>query len=96
MREFYRVLKKDGWAILQVPMTNEQTFEDSSKIEPGERLKAFGQGDHVRSYGPDYVDRLREAGFKVKIIRVSDLANSEEAIRMGLTSASDEIYYCTK
>jgi len=96
LREFYRVLKKDGWAILQVPMTNEPTFEDSSIIEPAERLRIFGQEDHVRTYGPDYVDRLRAAGFTVKITRVTDLVNNEEAIRMGLTSASDEIYYCTK
>jgi SAM-dependent methyltransferase len=96
MREFYRVLKKDGWAILQVPMTNEPTFEDSLIIQPAERLRIFGQEDHVRAYGPDYVDRLRDAGFTVGITRVTDLVDNEEAIRMGLTSASDEIYYCTK
>ena len=96
MREFFRVLKINGWAILLVPITSEQTFEDSSIIESEERLRAFGQEDHVRRYGPDYVDRLREAGFTVKITKVSDLANSEEAVEMGLTPASGEIYYCTK
>ena len=96
MREFFRVLKNNGWAILLVPIISEKTFEDSSIIEPLERLKAFGKEDHVRRYGPDYVDRLYEAGFSVEVSKVNDLVQSDEAVRMGLTPASGEIYYCTK
>jgi SAM-dependent methyltransferase len=97
MREFYRVLKSNGWAILLVPINEPvKTYEDSSIEAPLDRLKAFGQEDHVRSYGPDYVDRLREAGFKVKITKVDDCVQKDEAILMGLTPASGHIYYCTK
>lgn len=96
MREFYRVLKNNGWAILLVPISSAKTVEDASIIDPLERLKHFGQQDHVRRYGPDYVDRLREVGFKVEITKVDDLVNPDETIIMGLTAASGEIYYCTK
>jgi len=96
MREFYRVLKQGGWAILLVPITAEKTFEDSLIIDWSERLKVFGQGDHVRRYGPDYINRLRESGFKVKVSSVSDLFEKNDIVRMGLTSARGEIYYCTK
>ena len=96
MREFCRVLKSNGWAILLVPITAEETYENPSVVEPEERLKAFGQADHVRRYGPEYVDRLREAGFGVEVTKVNDLVQNDEAIRMGLTSAAGEIYYCTK
>jgi len=96
MREFCRVLKSDGWAILLVPVTSDQTFEDPSIVDPKERLKAFGQEDHVRRYGPDYIDRLSDAGFNVEMTKVSDLADSTEAVRMGLTPVSGDIYYCTK
>jgi SAM-dependent methyltransferase len=96
MREFYRVLKNDGWAILLVPITAEKTFEDPSVDKPEDRLRLFGQSDHVRRYGRDYVDRLREAGFHVNVADVSDLFGEREAIRMGLTDASGEIYFCTK
>ncbi len=96
MREFFRVLKNNGWAILLVPITSEKTFEDPSIIEPLERLQAFGQENHVRRYGPDYVDRLCEAGFSVEVTKVNDLVQSNEAVKMGLTLASGEIYYCTK
>jgi SAM-dependent methyltransferase len=96
MREFHRVLKETGWAILLVPITVEATFEDPSIIEPSERLKAFGQGDHVRRYGTDYTERLREAGFKVTVVTIEQFVDAEDAIRMGLTAASGEIYHCTR
>jgi SAM-dependent methyltransferase len=96
MREFFRVLRNNGWAILLVPITSEETFEDPSITDPAERLKAFGQEDHVRKYGPDYADRLRDAGFTVQVTKAGDLVGSEEATRMGLTSASGDIFYCTK
>ena len=94
MREFRRVLKPGGWAILNVPITVERTFEDPSVIDPAERMRLFGQDDHVRSYGPDYVDRLREAGFTVEVTTVADLVPAETATQMGLTEASGEIYTC--
>ncbi len=37
MRELCRVLVPEGWAILQVPITAETTFEDPSVTDPRER-----------------------------------------------------------
>ncbi len=78
-----------------VPITVDKNIEDSSMTYPAQRLQAFGQKDHLRSYGPDYIDRLRNAGFAVKITKVNELINAEDVIRMGLTEASGDIYYCT-
>jgi SAM-dependent methyltransferase len=96
MREFFRVLRHDGWAILLVPVTAKETFEDSSITEPAERLKYFGDPTHVRLYGPDYIERLKGAGFSVELSRPSDFLAREEIERMGITSAAGDIYYCTK
>jgi len=96
MQEFHRVLKSNGWAILLVPITAKKTFEDSSITEPAERLKAFGQTDHVRKYGPDYADRLREAGFIVRTSDFGEFDEHEQVELMGLSAASGTIYYCTK
>lgn len=65
MKELFRVLKPDGWAILQSPvdMTRETTLEDPRITKPEDRRKLYGQDDHVRLYGRDYIERLREAGF---------------------------------
>jgi SAM-dependent methyltransferase len=60
MSEILRILKPGGWAIIQ-------TYEDFSITDPAEREQAFGQSDHVRIYGMDYVTRLKCAGFKVEV-----------------------------
>jgi len=96
MREFCRVLKSDGWAILLVPVTADRTFEDPSVVDPAERLRLFGQEDHVRRYGPDYVDRLQGSGFNVREINVPDLCSGDEAQRMGLVRSTGSIHLCTK
>jgi SAM-dependent methyltransferase len=96
MREFRRVLRYDGWAILLVPAVAEKTFEDPSVVDPAERLRRFGQEDHVRCYGPDYVDRLREAGFDVEEINVRDMFSDAEAIRMGLVRCAGSIHVCRR
>jgi len=96
LREFYRVLRSDGWAVLLVPITSDKTFEDPLVIDPSERLSLFGQEDHVRRYGPDYIDRLRETGFRVQVIKPSDFLNYDEIVSMGITIASGDIYFCRK
>lgn len=67
MRELRRVLKPKGWAILQTPvdMQRNSTDEDPSITDPRERLRRFGQTDHVRIYGRDFFDRLSQTGWRV-------------------------------
>jgi len=95
MSEVCRALKSDGWAVLHEPITAEKTSQNPSIAEP-EGRPGTGWHDIVWSYGPDFADRLREAGFSVEVIKINDLVQNDEAIRMGLTSAAGEIYYCTK
>ena len=67
MRELRRVLVDGGLALVLVPYRpGVTTFEDSSITSPLDRMVAFGQQDHVRIYGSNLPDRLREAGFEVE------------------------------
>ena len=43
------------------------TDEDPT-ASPEERLRRFGQADHVRMYGSDFEDRLRSAGLQPRRI----------------------------
>ena len=80
MLELYRVLKKGGMAILQIPQdySREVTYEDFSITSPEKRAKHFGQYDHVRVYGSDYFDRLRAVGFKVDEVNYSEKLSEKE------------------
>ena len=70
MREMYRVMKPGGWGIMLVPVNThrEKTYEDPSLTTREERERAFGQWDHLREYGLDYPERLRQAGFEVQVL----------------------------
>ncbi len=67
MKEIYRVLKPNGFAVLQVPLALnlEKTLEDPTAITMKQRKIAFGQVDHTRLYGLDYFEKLKAAGFRV-------------------------------
>ncbi|HEY2599950.1 MAG TPA: class I SAM-dependent methyltransferase [Thermoleophilaceae bacterium] len=71
MRELRRILSPDGFAIVLVPLdlSREQTYEDPTITAPAERERAFWQTDHVRLYGQDFPERLKEAGFQVTVDR---------------------------
>jgi SAM-dependent methyltransferase len=66
-KELFRVVKPGGFAILQVPIAldMEKTFEDTSITSCKERKIAYGQSDHLRLYGLDYFDKLKNVGFRV-------------------------------
>jgi SAM-dependent methyltransferase len=95
MRELHRVLSPRGWALLLVPITADRTVEDPSVTDPEERLRLFGQKDHVRRYGPDFVDRLRSVGLAVRKVVAPDFLSAPEIRRMGITAAG-EIFQCRK
>ena len=86
MKELFRVMKKGGMGIFQVPqdLNRDITFEDNSITDPKERAKIFGQYDHVRVYGRDYFDKLRSVGFKVEEVNYSQKVSSELSSRYRL------------
>jgi len=88
MSELYRVLKPNGFGIFQIPqdLTREKTYEDFSITSPKERAKHFGQYDHVRIYGKDYSNKLRNIGFKVEEINYSKKLGSKLVYKYCLTN----------
>jgi SAM-dependent methyltransferase len=97
MRELYRVMKPGGWGIFQVPqdINREKTYEDKSIVTEEEREKHFWQKDHVRLYGLDYPDRLREAGFKITTIDYTKELSPEMVERYRLP-VGELLYICRK
>jgi SAM-dependent methyltransferase len=95
MREFRRVLKDDGLAVLLVPLSgNASTLEDPAIVGGADKKRLFGQDYNLRLYGADYPDRLADAGFQVERLLIRDLADEAEADRMGLNHDGNEIFAC--
>ena len=84
--ELYRALKPGGFSMMQVPISEvlKQTHEDPMITTEEERVKQFGQKDHVRIYGEDYFKRLEDAGFRLEITGLSDYTHIPRVSRMAL------------
>ncbi len=98
MSEIYRVLKPGGWAIMQVPFfspVGSVTYEDASIVDPKERESVYGQDDHVRLYGLDYPDRIRQAGFEVIEDRFIDELGKAKIKKYALPP-NETIFFCKK
>ena len=83
--QIYRVLKKDGTALIQVPIGYYEDPLGKCTIEFGQR-RFYG---HFRSYGWDFEERLVEVGFEVNVIRYTDDS-------MKLDMENEAIFECKK
>ena len=95
INQIYRVLKREGKAILMVPIDYDISVTDEEKpseiLTAAEREKRFGQYDHVRQYGLDYFDRLEKAGFMVERLSYDDSVVKKYGFQSG-----EELILCTK
>jgi SAM-dependent methyltransferase len=92
MKSLCRVLKPGCKALLQVPISANSTTtdEDFTITDPKILEQRFGQFDHVRIYGQDYVTRLTSAGFKVNRTNIS-----AEYPKTGV-NINEDLFICTK
>jgi SAM-dependent methyltransferase len=97
MSELRRVLAPDGIALITVPFSLklDRTYEDFSITDEDRRLRLFGQADHCRIYGADFVDRLTAAGLKARSFRAAELFSSEEVSQHSLME-EEPLFLCGK
>jgi SAM-dependent methyltransferase len=69
LKELYRVIKPEGCVEITVPLLPElpATYEDETITSKEERKQKFGQSDHLRIFGMDFPQKLRDAGFALTI-----------------------------
>jgi len=90
LSEIYRVLKHNGYAILLVPipLSLQETDEDSSISDPSIRWQRFGQDDHVRLYAKkDFRDRILSAGFTLREVTIDNYSR-EIFYKVGIALSS--------
>lgn len=77
MKELFRVSKKGGYGLIQTPFKAGGIYEDYRIKTPEERLKHFGQKDHVRIYSVDGLkERLTKTGFTVDVLSFTEKATN--------------------
>jgi SAM-dependent methyltransferase len=62
LSELRRILAPGGTAFVQVPWRPDRVTDEDPTATVEERVRRFGQHDHVRYYGRDFEDRVRAAG----------------------------------
>jgi hypothetical protein len=76
-------------------MARETTLEDTRLTTPEERRRLFGQDDHLRVYGRDYIERLKEAGFYVTPDTFVQQFSNKAIDKFGLMK-EEVLYICKK
>lgn len=83
--EIKRVLKTKGKWIFSFPICSDmKTYDDESIISAEDRLKEYGQDDHVRLYGTDYIERFDSYELKLRIFSPESEMDNELIKRYGL------------
>ena len=83
--EVMRVLKDDGKWILSFPIcTDMETQEDKTITSSKQRLALYGQEDHVRLYGTDFIKRFEQYGLSIQVFSPQDTLDEEEIQMYGV------------
>lgn len=82
--EVKRVLKQNGKWLFSFPIcTDMKTYEDRTVISPKDRLEEYGQEEHVRLYGYDYIERFKKYGFELQTYSPLNEFNNTQIEKLG-------------
>lgn len=95
--EIKRVLKNDGILILSIPICFKlnNTLENVTLTSAFKRLIDFGNREHVRIYGNDYLKRLYNFGFNVQLFQVNKILSPDKILQNRFI-AEDVVMFCKK
>ncbi|MFZ5802101.1 MAG: methyltransferase domain-containing protein [Candidatus Omnitrophota bacterium] len=73
LTEIRRILSPDGFGIFTVPQKTglAVTVEDPAVVTAEERIRHFGQADHLRIFGDDFSGIVESRGFRVTAVDAS-------------------------
>jgi SAM-dependent methyltransferase len=93
IRELSNVLSPGGQLVILVPTQGSTTVEEPI-ADLDERVRRYGQADHVRMYGADVRERIASTGLAVRIVSWRDVP-SDIAVLQGIDEAAGDIYVGT-
>ena len=95
LSELHRVLKPGGKLIISFPIDPSlDTVLEKDADTAEDRVKLFGQNDHVRVFGKDSEEILASYGFSVSVIDAGSMPEKILPVTGPADYDSDKIFYC--
>jgi SAM-dependent methyltransferase len=84
--EIKRILKPGGIAFLQVSIdiNRSSTYEDPNLTTDEDRIRIYGQKDHLRIFGNDFDKFISDAGFSVNRVKYVEKFSPKTRTLLGL------------
>ena len=97
LSELNRVLRQNGTLIISFPIDqNLDNVNEQETKTPEERIKAFGQYDHIRLFGKNSKEIISSFGFDVSVIDTSDMPQSILPVTGPADYDSNCIFLCVR
>ena len=97
LSELHRILREGGKLIISFPVdSNLDEVREDKNASAKERVKLFGQFDHLRIFGKDSKKILEKAGFEVETMDISDMPDEIVPVAGPSNYDTNMIFLCTK
>ena len=97
LTELGRILKPGGKLIVSFPIDPSlDTVLEKPAETPEERVRLFGQNDHVRVFGKDSAELIGSYGFSVNVIDTGKMPGNILPVTGPADYDSDQIFFCGK
>lgn len=98
LKEIRRILSPDGMLICSFPVSLDvdTVDEDPDAVSEEQRLRRYGQSDHVRLFGINADKLISEAGFDVTVINGEDCPDSIFPVTGPCLYDINRLYLCKK
>ena len=97
LSELHRIIRIGGTLIISFPIDKASDHvreEETSSDE--ERIRLYGQSDHLRVFGKDSRQMLEEAGFNVSLIDIGNLPETIVPVEGPADYDSNMVFVCVK
>ena len=86
LKQLNNLVRPGGYHIFSIPIFPSRLTEEdlSPDLSAAEKSRRFGQNDHVRIFGADYILMFDEAGITSGFVDVHDIASDEEMSLWGI------------
>jgi hypothetical protein len=79
-KEVFKILEKDGIYFVSFPININNKYTDEKKRNIFGRVKYYGQHDHLRIYGQDIIEKVKNIGFNVTLVSKKEFGSYDNYI----------------